>query len=186
MTDQEIMKKYFDIITADFRSCYTGVDMMKAGFEKGTLKDMVDVLKEFFVGVGSQGIIDFNEINNLRPNLFPDNNVWYNYDGEILVSPTDSFNQHVCLFQEPEENQNIILVKIIPGVHCKLQAVNCKMIIEVYGSSRLECYAFGSDIEIVLYGQASAIMINVDNNNPVVIDNKGLGAYHYKEVKFNT
>lgn len=187
ITDQELMKKYYDIITADYRSCYTGVDMLKEGFDKGTLDDMAKVFKEFFVGVGTLGLIDLGELNELRPELLPRNNIFYNFNGEKLINPDGSFIQDVCFFQEPEENENEILCKILPGVHCKLQVVNCKIKIEVYGSSRLEGYSGGeSDIEIVLYGQASATMVNIDNSNPVELDNRGLGAYHYKEVKFNT
>lgn len=190
LTDQQIMKKYLDIITADYRSCYTGLDMLKEGYNKGTLNDMAKVFKEFFVGVAALGIIDFNEISTLRPNLLASEDIFYQYEGEMIVMPTETFHKDLCFYQDPlqedEEPRNIHL-KVNPGLHCKVQATNTKMTIEVFGSSRLECYSSGqSEITIILHGSASALMINVDNINPVTIENKGLGSYHYKEVQFNT
>lgn len=188
MTDQELMVKYLNIITADYRSCYAGIDDLKASFASGTLDDMAQVFKKFFVGVAPLNLINFDELTELRPELLPSNQIFYNYNGEMVVNSEDSFKKDLCFFQKlPRPENTEINLKINAGLHCKVQATNCKMIIEVYGTSRLECYASGeSDIQIILYDQGSASMVNVDQTNSVELDNRGIGAYHYREMKFNT
>lgn len=186
MTDQEIMDKYFNIIMADYRSCYTGLDIMKEGYQRGTLEDMAEVFKEFFVGVTPLGLIDFSEISMLRPKLFPDKDIFYNYKDPVTTIAANHSSGNLCFFTD-DGFEDPITIKVLPGQELKIQTVNYNMEIEIYGGSRVECYSSGSgEIKITLFDQSSALLVKVDNTNNHEIVNKGYGSFHFKEVKFNT
>ena len=184
MENQELNDKYYNIVKADFRSCRPGLNELERVYLENNLRNMLTLLKKFFVETVDLRRVKVDEISQEVPELMEEMGIYYNYDGEFLISEKDTAQEY-CFFQDDPSAE--IHFKVVGNSTCKINLVDCKVLIDAFSSSRIDCYSGGnSAILIKLQDSASALMVNVDNSNMVEVENKGTGSYHYKEIKINT
>lgn len=182
-TDQQIMDFYLQKITSDFRTCYTGLDLLKDGFKTGNINSMVMVMKQFFVGVAMMDLVDFQELQEVRPGLLTKNEVYFDtvFPETMYVMQRQSVKERNLSFTNCE-----VTLEISSGMRCMIQAYNSKITIKAYGTAYFEMQYGGeeSEINIILYGTSAGILINLNNAGPYILQNNGSGIFKYIETNF--
>lgn len=184
MKEQELNDKYYNIVKSDFRSCRPGLNELERVYTEKDLREMLLLLRKFFVETVDLRRVKINEISEEVPELMEEMKIYYNYDGVFKVSESDE-PQEFCFFQDDLYSE--IEFVVLGNANCKINVVDCNLIIKSNSTSRVDCYAGGtSDISIEMNQSSSVLMVNVDNSNDVKVKNNGTGSYHYKEIKINT
>lgn len=184
MENKELNDKYYNIVKSDFRSCRPGLNELERVYKGNNLRDMLLLLRKFFVETVSLGRVKISEIFQEVPELMEDMNIYYNYDGVFKISESNEL-QEFCFFQDDPNAE--FLVEVLGNSLCKINLVDCKAHIVTHSTSVTNCYSGGdSEVAIELNQSSSVLMVNVDNSNSVAVQNNGTGGYHYKEIRINT
>lgn len=186
MENTELNDKYYNIVKADYRSCRPGLNELERTYRDNDLREMLLLLRKFFVETVDLRRVKVNEISQEVPDLMEEMKIYYNYNGKFIVSETTGNGlQEFCFFQDDPEAE--IELNVLGNVLCKINIVDCKLKIKANSTSRTDCYSGGtSEVSIEMNQGASVLMVNVDMNNEVEVINNGSGSYHYKEIKINT
>ena len=184
MENKELNDKYYNIVKSDFRSCRPGLNELERVYTENNLRDMLLLLRKFFVETVDLRSVKIDEISQEVPELMEEMKIYYNYDGIFKISESDGL-QEFCFFQDDPDAE--ILIEVLGNALCKINMVDCKAQIVTYSTSRTDCYSGGtSEVAIELNQSSSVLMVNVDNSNDVTVQNNSTGSYHYKEIKINT
>ena len=180
-TDAQIMSYYMQKINSDYRTCYTGLDLLKSGYSSGSINEMIWVMKQFFVGVGMMSLVDFQELDGVRPGLLRKNNVFFDREEPFYArKKSDERDFHLSFIDSDFD------LELSAGTKYFIQAYNCKIRIRGIADSHFEMQYGGSEskIDVELFGLSSGILINLNNAGGHTVKNNGAGIFKYKETSF--
>lgn len=182
-TDQQIMDFYLQKITSDYRTCYTGLDLLKEGFNTGSITNMIQVMKQFFVGVSMMDLVDFEELERVRPGLLQKNDVYISKSNEeiMYIMRRKDINERNLSFKNCD-----LSLEISSGMRCTIQAYDSRIKIKEFGNAYFEFQYGGEEslIDITLYGVSAGHLINLNNAGPYTLKNNGTGVFKYTETTF--